>query len=120
MEKKIGRITIAPSVLTTIVRLTTLAQPGVNRMSPRHGKGLARIFSSRHHAVDEGVQVDVHDDAVSVEVWIIAQADANMLELGETLQSEITRAIHDMLGMDVREVNVHIDDVAFTSRNSGV
>ncbi|HIC89755.1 MAG TPA: Asp23/Gls24 family envelope stress response protein [Anaerolineae bacterium] len=120
MEKKIGRITIAPNVLTTIVRLTTLAQPGVHRMSSRHGKGVGRMFSSRHHAVDEGVQVEVHDDAVSVDVWIVARADANMLELGQTLQSEITRAIHDMVGMAVREVNIHIDDVAFASANTGV
>ncbi len=35
----------------------------------------------------------------------------NLLELGRELQQETARAINDMLGMHVGEVNIHIDDV---------
>jgi uncharacterized alkaline shock family protein YloU len=36
-----------------------------------------------------------------------------MLQLGRRVQIEITRAIEEMLGMQVREVNVHIEDVFY-------
>jgi uncharacterized alkaline shock family protein YloU len=35
-----------------------------------------------------------------------------MLKLGETLQSSITRAIEEMVGLPVSAINVYIDDVA--------
>jgi len=34
-----------------------------------------------------------------------------MLQLAQQVQREVARAIHDMVGMDVREVNVYIQDV---------
>jgi uncharacterized alkaline shock family protein YloU len=43
---------------------------------------------------------------------VVAESDANMLRLGEALQAEVTRAIEDMVGMPVRSVDIHIDDVA--------
>jgi uncharacterized alkaline shock family protein YloU len=36
-----------------------------------------------------------------------------MLELGRKIQSEVTRAVVEMVGMEVRAVNVHIEDVHY-------
>jgi uncharacterized alkaline shock family protein YloU len=32
--------------------------------------------------------------------------------LGQTLQREVGRAIHDVVGMPVQEINIHIQDIA--------
>jgi uncharacterized alkaline shock family protein YloU len=42
-----------------------------------------------------------------------------MYRLGQQLQAEVTRAIHDMVGMPVREVNVYIEDVVAPSPKVG-
>jgi uncharacterized alkaline shock family protein YloU len=103
-----GKVTIAPSVLTTIVRLTALEQEGVHSLAPvpRPMRGL--LTGSR---ADEGILLGVGDEGVSLELHVVAESDANMLKLGDTLQTEVTRAIEDMVGLHVRTVDVYIDDV---------
>jgi uncharacterized alkaline shock family protein YloU len=36
----------------------------------------------------------------------------DLLQMGRNLQSQISRAMRDIVGMEVREVNIHIDDIA--------
>jgi uncharacterized alkaline shock family protein YloU len=107
-----GKVTIAPNVLTTIVRLTTLEQRGVRRLAPvpPHVRGLLAGGS-----VEEGIFIEVTNEGVQVEVHIVADAGTSMLKLGEALQGNITRAIEEMVGMSIAGVNVHVDDVVLAS-----
>jgi uncharacterized alkaline shock family protein YloU len=60
-----------------------------------------------------GVDLSVKDHAVTIDLYVVAEPEVNLLRLGQTLQSEVSRAIQDMVGMEVSAVNVHIQDVAF-------
>jgi uncharacterized alkaline shock family protein YloU len=60
-----------------------------------------------------GVDLCIKDNAVTVDLYVVAESEANLLRLGQTLQSEVSRAIQDMVGMEVSAVNVHIQDVDF-------
>jgi uncharacterized alkaline shock family protein YloU len=104
-EGKQGTVIISPAVLATIARLTTLAVPGVVRVSPW---SVSRLFGGRS---DHGVRVQVNDETVVVNIYVIAQAGVNLLELSREIQHKVTRAIHDIVGMGVQEVNIHILDV---------
>jgi len=104
-ERKLGTVTISPGVLATVAKMTTLAIPGVVRMSPT---GVDQILSARR---GDGVKVQVVDDAVILDLYIVASADMNLLQLSREIQSQVTRAVHDTVGMAVREVNVHVIDV---------
>ena len=106
-----GKVTIAPEVLVTIVRLTTQEIPGVYGMSTDWTRDVNRFLGNMR--VGDGVQVAVKDDRVSVDLYIIVEHDASMLQLGRSIQAEVTRAIEEMVGMEVREVNVHIKDVHY-------
>lgn len=102
-QPQIGRITVAPQVLETIARLTTLAVPGVARVvSPQ---GVRRLL--RH----DGVKLEIAGNSVRVELHIATEPDVNMLGVSHQIQAEVTRAIQDMVGMDVRAVDVRIEDV---------
>lgn len=107
-QPSVGKITVAPEVLETIVRLTALAVPGVARLIPP--PGVARLL--RH----DGVQVTVIGNTVHAEVHIIADPDVNLLRLGRHIQAEVTRAIQDLVGMEVEAVDVYIEDVAFSAQ----
>ncbi|MCD6288939.1 MAG: Asp23/Gls24 family envelope stress response protein [Anaerolineae bacterium] len=111
MEEKLGKVVIAPAVLTALVRLTALSQPGVRRMAPFPPRLKRWLDKDR---TCEGVRITVEDDSVAVDLYVVADASVNIRDLAETLQREITRAIHDMVGMSVHQVNVHIDSVEFT------
>lgn len=109
-----GTVTIAPNVLTTIVRMTTLAQAGVLRLSPRTPAGLGRMLG--RDAVAEGMRIDIFDDnSVNIDVHVIADPNVSLKDLGEDLQARLARAVEHMVGMDVRAVNVFIDEIAFES-----
>ena len=108
MDDVHGKVTIAPTVLTTIVKLTTLELSGVSRLAPVAPNVRGLLAGG---AAEEGIFVEVTDAGVLVELHVVAEADANMLRLGESLQSRITRAIEEMVGMTVASIDVHIDDV---------
>ena len=44
--------------------------------------------------------------------YLVAERDVDLLRMGRSLQHEVTRAIEDIVGMRVLEVNVHIEDIA--------
>jgi uncharacterized alkaline shock family protein YloU len=103
-EPKTGKITIAPEVLETTARLTTLAVPGVARLTSP--PGMQRLLRQ------DGVIIDVIGDRVRVTLYVVTEPQANMLGVGRQIQAEVTRAIHDMIGMEVQSIDVYIEDVA--------
>lgn len=105
-ERKLGTVAISPAVLSTIARMAALSVPGVVRMSPI---GVDRLLSPRRA---DGVKVQLVDETVVLDLYLVAATDTNLLQLSREIQSKVTRAIHDIVGMPVQEVNVHILDVA--------
>jgi len=116
MKEQFGKVIVAPNVLLTIVRLTTLSIPGVVRMSGNLTEGMNRFLGRAH--VGEGIRLEVQDDLVSVDVHVIVKPEVNMLKLGQAIQSEVARALSEMVGMDVKQVNVHIDNVEVDLQSS--
>ena len=112
MDQVQGKVTIAPTVLTTIVRLTALEQRGVRRMAPVLPKVHSLLAGG---AVEEGIAVELTDKGVQVELHVVAEANTNMCKLGKTLQTGITRALEEMVGLPVVAVYVHIDGVVLTA-----
>jgi uncharacterized alkaline shock family protein YloU len=102
---ELGKISIAPEVLVTTARLTALAVPGVARLIAPPGMG--RFLQA------SGVRIDVVDDKVYVEIYVMTDPEANMLTVGRKIRAEVTRALQEMVGVDVQAVDVHIEDVAF-------
>jgi uncharacterized alkaline shock family protein YloU len=109
VDEQLGKVTIAPNVLVTIVQKTATSVPGVANLY-ENMPGVKRLLGL--HTVGEGVEVSVLDDEVSVNVYLMAKRDVDLLQMGRQLQCQVTRAIKDIVGMEVREVNVHIEDVA--------
>jgi len=110
MDERLGTVTIAPEVLITIARLVTLSQPGVAHLSHSFTGQVGRLFRRTRRA--DGVRIAVEDDLVTVDLHIVVAPQVHMLKLGQQIQAEVARAIQDIVGMGVRAVNVHIEDVA--------
>jgi uncharacterized alkaline shock family protein YloU len=65
----------------------------------------------RRQRLSEGIGMRVEDDVVFLDLHIIVEPNVNLLELGQQIQHDTARAMNDMLGMHVGEVNIHIEDV---------
>ena len=109
MERELGKVTIAPNVLVTIVRKTAVSVPGVARLS-ENVPGVKRFLGI--HAAAEGVALRMVDDKIALDVYLVARRDVDLLQMGRRLQHDITRAIRKIVGKEVNEVNIHIEDVA--------
>jgi len=109
VDNTLGKITIAPDVLITIVQKTAVSEPGVAQLCD-NVPGVKRWLGL--HTAGRGVEVGVSGNEVIVDLYLIARRDVDLLQMGRNLQSRIAQAIQDMVGMDVREANIHIDDVA--------
>ena len=109
-----GKTTIAPDVLLTIARLSTLGVPGVARMEPVPG-GVDRLFK---RGVHDGVRIALKGHAVTVDLYLILEHDRSVREVSRTVQMAVARAIQEMVGMDVLAVNVHVEDVAYPEQEA--
>lgn len=110
-EQSVGITTIAPEVLITIARLTALEVPGVSRMGSV--PGAAKNLFTR--SVGEGVRIDIKDDIVSVDLYIILKNDVNIRDVSRQVQHNVARTVSEMVGMQVGRVNIHIEDIDYPS-----
>ncbi|WP_322807892.1 Asp23/Gls24 family envelope stress response protein [Thermanaerothrix sp.] len=104
-----GKTTVAPEVLVTIARLTTLGVAGVNRLATYPGE-VNRWFD---RGVSEGVKIEVEDGKVYIDIYVILNRDVNVREVARNIQAQVARAITEMVGMDVGRVNVHVEDIQY-------
>jgi uncharacterized alkaline shock family protein YloU len=102
-EESHGTITIAPNVLTTIARLTTLNVDGVARLGT----------SGQLLQANSGIAVKLMGGRVKADIYIVVKFDTNFFEVGQKIQHEVARSIKEIVGMDVEAVNVHIQEVAY-------
>ncbi|HWE60939.1 MAG TPA: Asp23/Gls24 family envelope stress response protein [Chloroflexota bacterium] len=103
-----GAVRIAPEVLSTIVNLTAMSVPGIVAMAevPR-----GRLLDRLQPDATRGVHVTVRDNMVQADLYVVVAHGANMVEVGNRVQHAVAQAIHEMLGMGVRTINVYIQGI---------
>jgi uncharacterized alkaline shock family protein YloU len=102
-----GKITVSPDVLMTIVRLSALSVPGVSRMAHVQG-GVNRLFK---RGIGDGVRIGVEDNVVVANLYLILKQHVNLREVSRNVQHQVARALQEMVGMDVGEIEIHIEDI---------
>jgi uncharacterized alkaline shock family protein YloU len=111
IEKDIGKTTVSPDVLHKIARLTALSVKGVSRMASNRGN-LEKLLGKEEF---EGVNVKVVDGDVFVDIFVVLMSDMNVRDISREIQSRVSRAISEMIGMEVGGVTIHIMDIDFNA-----
>lgn len=106
-----GKTTVAADVIETIARLTAVNVPGVSRMSRIPSPIIKKLF--RRDQIDQGVIVQVEEDTVSADLYLILNQDVRIQEVARNVQEEVARALSEMIGMRVGKINVHIEDIDY-------
>jgi len=106
---KIGTTTIAPDVINTIARLTTLATPGVSRMS----RVRFPMAKTPQNPESEGVKAVIKNNQLHIELYFVTLSEVNVRMVSENVQQRVLRAVSEMTGMEVAQINVHITDIDF-------
>ena len=108
-ETNPGKTTVAPDVLVTIARMSALSVPGVSRMAQVTG-GVNRLF---RRGTNDGVRIEVEDNVIVVSLYLILKKDVNIREVSRNVQQQVARALQEMVGMEVGEVEIQIEDIEY-------
>lgn len=108
-ENTQGKTTVSPEVLITIASMAAIEVPGVSRLAPVSG-GVNRFF---RRGVSDGIRIEAKDNTVFADLFLILKDGVNIREVSRNVQANVTRSIQEMVGMEVGEVNVHIEDIDF-------
>ncbi|HJS17293.1 MAG TPA: Asp23/Gls24 family envelope stress response protein [Anaerolineales bacterium] len=109
-----GKTTVAPDVLVTIARLSALSVPGVSRMANVTG-GVNRLFK---RGVHDGVRLEVKDNTVYANLYLILKNDVNIREVSRNVQGQVARALQEMVGMEIGEIEIHIEDIDYDGQEA--
>lgn len=108
--ESIGRIEIAPEVLTTIVQNTTLGVDGVNSLTAVPAD-MSRLF--RRAVRSNGVLLNYHDNNLTFDIYVLMEPHVNVLDTSRAVQEAVLESIDKMVGIPVDEINVHVEDVVY-------
>jgi len=109
VTEPLGVVRVARQVLVTIVVNAALQIPGVVRMA-RNTDQWSRLLG--RELPKDGVALTIKENTISADLYIVVASGVNIVDVGAAIQEEVASAIEDMVGMQVHEVNVYIQDVA--------
>jgi len=107
-----GVTRVANDVVAWIAALTALQVEGVHAMYRPGGQSIERIL--RRRVAHRGARVELRDDALRIDLWIVMEAGANVAAVGAQVQRAVGETIRRMLGLPLAAVNVFISEVVFT------
>ncbi|MBF4582713.1 Asp23/Gls24 family envelope stress response protein [Curtobacterium sp. VKM Ac-2865] len=107
-----GKTVIDDAVVSKVAGIAVREVPGVHGL----GGGAARAIGAIRDAIGQrdhgqGVKVEVGEHQVAADVVIVAEYPVALQDLAEAVRSSVTRAIEQLVGLDVTEVNVTVQDV---------
>ncbi len=63
--------------------------------------------------MSNGVVLEIDGNQVIVDAYLIVLPEVNVKDVSKDVQQSVKRSIEELVGMDVRTVNIHIEDVDY-------
>lgn len=109
-----GKTHIADTVVAKIAAFATREIPGVHSM----GRGMTRkigalraMVPGQSEALTQGVTVEVGEKQAAIDLDIVTWYGESIIEVTEAVRRNVIERIEGMCGLEVVEVNIHVDDV---------
>lgn len=112
-ENPDGSVSFATGVVETIAGLAAQEVEGVASMASV-STGFADMFTRKStRNLTKGVRVDIDGGTVAVDVTIVVEYGSPIPDVARSIQENVKKAIETMSGLDVRNVDVHVQAVSF-------
>lgn len=110
-----GQVKISDEVVAVIAGLAATEVPGVAGMSGGLAGGIAEMLGRKN--LSKGVKVEVGDKETAVDLFIVVEYGAKIPDIAWKIQENVKKAIESMTGLQVVEVNVHVQGVHMEKEN---
>lgn len=113
-----GTTVIVDAVISKVAGIAARDVPGVFAL----GGGAARALGALRSAINQtdlsqGVSVEVGDTQVAVDISIVAEYPMPLQTVADNVRASVYNAIETLVGMQVTEVNVTVNDVHIPSED---
>ena len=102
-------IKIADDVVSVIAGKAASEVSGVFGMAGGFAGGITEVFGKKNFS--KGIKVDVKENTVKIDVNIIVEYGARIPDVAFEIQNRVKKAVEGMTGLNVLEVNVHVQGV---------
>lgn len=109
VSNEIGTIKITDEVVAIIAGIAAMEVPGVTSMSGGIAGGIAEALGRKN--LSKGVKVEVGEKEAAIDLFIIVEYGYRIPEVAWMIQERVKSAVEDMTGLNVVEVNIHIQGV---------
>lgn len=112
----VGTTTIEDGVIAKIAGIATREVSGVYAL----GGGAARMVGAIRDALNttdltQGIRVEVGETQIAVDVTIVAEYPVSLQKVADDVRASVHTALVELVGKDVVEINVTINDVHIPS-----
>lgn len=106
-----GKVTFADEVVAIIAGLAATEVSGVAAMSGGIAGGIVEKLGRKN--LSKGVKVEVGEKETAIDLYIVVEYGVRIPEIAWNIQENVKKAVENMTGLNVIEVNIHIQGVNF-------
>lgn len=113
-------IKISDDVVAVIAGVAVSEVSGVAGMAGGFAGGISEVFSGKKNLA-KGIKVEVIENTAKIDVNIIVEYGSRIPDVAFEIQNRVKKAVESMTGLNVEEVNVHVQGVnTDTAKNEKV
>ena len=103
-------VKISNDVVAVIAGVAVSEVSGVASMSAGFAGGISEVLSGKKNR-SKGIKVEVEENTAKIDVNIIVEYGTRIPDVAFDIQNRVKKAVESMTGLDVEEVNVHVQGV---------
>jgi len=103
-------IKIADDVIAVIAGAAVAEVPGVAGMFGGFAGGISEVLSGKKNLA-KGIKVEIEEVKAKIDVNIIVEYGSRIPDVAYEIQNRVKKAVENMTGLNVEEVNVHVQGV---------
>ena len=70
-----------------------------------------RLFK---RGLNDGVEIAVENNTVYIDLYVVLCKDVNVREVSRAIQNQVSRAVSEMVDMEIGKIDIHIEDIDYS------
>lgn len=103
-------VVISEEVVSVIAGIAVSEVPGVVDTAGGFAGGISEVLSGKKK-LSKGIKVEVGEKETKIDVNIIVEYGTRIPDVAFEIQNKVKKSVKEMTGLDVLEVNVHVQGV---------
>ena len=103
-------VKISNDVVAVIAGVAVSEVSGVASMQAGFAGGISEVLSGKKNR-SKGIKVEINENIAKIDVNIIVEYGTRIPDVAFEIQNRVKKAVESMTGLEVEEVNVHVQGV---------